>query len=58
MAVYTEISDEELDGLLEQYDLGQALSCKGIAEGVENSNFLLHTEGGYFILSGPDGTSR
>ena len=51
MAVYTEISDEELDGLLEQYDLGQALSCKGIAEGVENSNFLLHTEGGYFILT-------
>ena len=51
MAVYTEISDEELDGLLEQYDLGQALSCKGIAEGVENSNFLLHTEAGYFILT-------
>ncbi|MAZ02949.1 MAG: homoserine kinase [Sneathiella sp.] len=51
MAVYTEISDEELDGLLGQYDLGQALSCKGIAEGVENSNFLLHTEAGYFILT-------
>ncbi|WP_340150803.1 homoserine kinase [uncultured Sneathiella sp.] len=51
MAVYTEISDDELDGLLGQYDLGQALSCKGIAEGVENSNFLLHTEVGYFILT-------
>ena len=51
MAVYTEISDDELDGLLDQYDLGQALSCKGIAEGVENSNFLLHTEAGYFILT-------
>jgi len=51
MAVYTEISDDELDALLDQYDLGQALSCKGIAEGVENSNFLLHTDGGYFILT-------
>jgi len=51
MAVYTEISDNELDDLLDQYDLGQALSCKGIAEGVENSNYLLHTEAGYYILT-------
>lgn len=51
MAVYTEISDDELDALLDQYDLGQALSCKGIAEGVENSNYLLHTDAGYFILT-------
>ncbi|WP_288904358.1 homoserine kinase [uncultured Sneathiella sp.] len=51
MAVYTDISEEELDGLLDQYDLGQALSCKGIAEGVENSNYLLHTEAGYYILT-------
>jgi homoserine kinase type II len=51
MAVYTEISEDELDALLSQYDLGQALSCKGIAEGVENSNYLLHTEVGYYILT-------
>ncbi len=51
MAVYTEVSEDELDVFLEQYDLGQALSCKGIAEGVENSNYLLHTESGYFILT-------
>ncbi|WP_169567803.1 homoserine kinase [Sneathiella limimaris] len=51
MAVYTEISDDELDQLLEQYDLGELLSCKGIAEGVENSNFLLHTEKGFYILT-------
>lgn len=51
MAVYTDISDDELDDLLDQYDLGQALSCKGIAEGVENSNYLLHTEAGYYILT-------
>lgn len=51
MAVYTEISDEDLDGLLDQYDIGQALSCKGIAEGVENSNYLLHTESGLYILT-------
>ncbi|GLQ05682.1 homoserine kinase [Sneathiella chinensis] len=51
MAVYTDISDEELDDLLARYDVGEVLSCKGIAEGVENSNFLLHTEAGYYILT-------
>lgn len=51
MAVYTDLSDEELAGLLAQYDLGQAVAFKGIAEGVENSNFLLETEAGRFILT-------
>ncbi len=51
MAVYTEVSDEDLDRFVAGYDIGAALSCKGIAEGVENSNFLLHTEAGNFILT-------
>lgn len=51
MAVYTEIDDDQLAGLLARYDLGSALSCKGIAEGVENSNYLLVTETGNFILT-------
>ena len=51
MAVYTDVSDEELAAFLDGYDIGGLLSCKGIAEGVENSNFLLHTGGGYFILT-------
>lgn len=51
MAVYTDISDEELEALLARYDLGAPLAFKGIAEGVENSNFLLETEGGRFILT-------
>ncbi|MGE4217964.1 MAG: homoserine kinase [Alphaproteobacteria bacterium] len=51
MAVYTEVSDEELDAFLAEYDIGQGLSCKGIAEGVENSNFLLHTTQGQYILT-------
>jgi len=51
MAVYTEVSDEALDAFLEQYPVGQALSCKGIAEGVENSNFLVQTETGPLILT-------
>lgn len=51
MAVYTEVSDEELEGFLAGYDLGSPLSCKGIAEGVENSNFMLETERGRFILT-------
>ena len=51
MAVYTEVADEELAAFLAQYDLGPLMSCKGIAEGVENSNYLLHTGAGYFILT-------
>lgn len=51
MAVYTEVSDSELEDFLCAYDLGELLACKGIAEGVENSNFLLHTQAGHFILT-------
>lgn len=51
MAVYTEVSDEELDRFVALYAIGRVLSCKGIAEGVENSNYLLHTETGHFILT-------
>ncbi len=51
MAVYTEVGDEELDDLVAQYDIGRVVSCKGIAEGVENSNFLLQTDAGTYILT-------
>ncbi|MBS7695785.1 MULTISPECIES: homoserine kinase [unclassified Chelatococcus] len=51
MAVYTEVGDEELASFVAGYDIGQVLSVKGIAEGVENSNFLLHTERGFYILT-------
>ncbi len=51
MAVYTDVSDGALAGFLSRYDVGALLSCKGIAEGVENSNFFLHTERGNFILT-------
>ena len=51
MAVYTEIADEELTDFIAGYDMGAVLSLKGIAEGVENSNFLLRTEVGSFILT-------
>jgi len=51
MAVYTDVGEEELASFLANYDLGGLMSFKGIAEGVENTNFLLHTERGYFILT-------
>src|SRR6266699_3723554 len=51
MAVYTDVSFEDLERLLEQYDIGQPLSFKGIAEGIENSNFYLQTDRGAFILT-------
>jgi homoserine kinase type II len=51
MAVYTDVTDEALQQFLAGYDLGALMSYKGIAEGVENSNFLLHTSKGAFILT-------
>ena len=51
MAVYTDVGFEELEGLLAGYDIGMPLTFKGIAEGVENSNFYLQTDRGAFILT-------
>src|SRR6202140_5169921 len=51
MAVYTDVAAEELEAFLAGYDIGQLLAYKGIAEGVENSNFLVHTGAGNFILT-------
>jgi len=51
MAVYTDVPDDELDAFIARYDIGKALSFKGIAEGVENTNFLVQTEAGPHILT-------
>jgi homoserine kinase type II len=51
MAVYTEVSDEELEAFVAEYGIGAVLGCKGIAEGVENSNYLLQTDTGSYILT-------
>ena len=51
MAVYTEVTDEELTALIASYGLGELLSYKGIAEGVENTNYVVHTSKGTFILT-------
>src|SRR6201995_1707815 len=51
MAVYTDVAADELAEFLSLYDLGELLSYKGIAEGVENTNFLLHTSTGSYILT-------
>lgn len=51
MAVYTDVSDEELDAFMASYTVGALTSFKGIAEGVENSNYLVHTESGPYILT-------
>ena len=51
MAVYTEVSDEELVGFMAAYGLGELLSFKGIAEGIENSNYLVQMAAGTYILT-------
>ncbi|MGH6665157.1 MAG: phosphotransferase, partial [Pseudolabrys sp.] len=51
MAVYTDVTADDLNEFLSGYEIGELRSYKGIAEGVENSNFLLHTAAGSFILT-------
>ena len=51
MAVYTDVPDDALKAFVAAYDIGGILACKGIAEGIENSNYLLQTERGVFILT-------
>jgi homoserine kinase type II len=51
MAVYTDVSFEDLEQLLASYDIGAPLAFKGIAEGVENSNFYLQTDRGAYVLT-------
>ncbi len=51
MAVYTEVSDDEIERFVAHYDIGTVVACKGIAEGVENSNYMLQTDRGIYILT-------
>jgi homoserine kinase type II len=51
MAVYTEVTDEDLAQFLARYDCGPALSFKGIAEGVENTNYFVRTQDDRFVLT-------
>ena len=51
MAVYTEVADDELAPFIADYGFGQVLSCKGIAEGVENTNYMVDTEAGRYFLT-------
>jgi len=51
MAVYTEVSDEELEAFIGEYEIGSLVAFKGIAEGVENSNYLIQTDSDAYILT-------
>jgi len=51
MAVYTEVDDDDLARFVGDYGLGRLLACKGIAEGVENTNYMIDTDKGRYILT-------
>ncbi len=51
MAVYTTLSAADLAALIAEYEVGELVSAKGIAEGVSNSNWLIETTGGRYILT-------
>ena len=51
MAVYTQIPREQLETFVTGFNIGDVVSCEGIAQGIENSNFLLNTTSGKFVLT-------
>lgn len=51
MAVYTEVTNDDLETFLSDYDIGEIHSLHGITEGIENTNYLLHTDRGQYILT-------
>jgi homoserine kinase type II len=51
MAVFTAVSLDDVSPWLKQFPLGKALAIKGIASGIENSNFFINTEAGEYVLT-------
>ncbi|MDE2428143.1 MAG: homoserine kinase [Burkholderiales bacterium] len=51
MAVFTPVTLNDLDTWMLQFPLGKALAVKGIASGIENSNFFITTESGEYVLT-------
>src|SRR3954469_24095864 len=51
MAVFTAVSLDDVTHWIEQFPLGKAVAIKGIASGIENSNFFLTTERGEYVLT-------
>ena len=51
MAVYTKLSENELNNFFLKYDLGKLLNYNEIKEGVENTNYFIQTEKGKFVLT-------
>ena len=51
MAVFTPVSDQDVDTLLQRYDLGERVALRGITAGIENSNFFLDTTRGAYVLT-------
>ncbi|MEC5217412.1 homoserine kinase type II [Actimicrobium sp. GrIS 1.19] len=51
MAVFTPVTQDDLTLWIKQFPLGAAKSVRGIASGIENSNFFIDTDAGEFVLT-------
>lgn len=51
MSVYTRVDRAELEVFLQNYPLGQLVNYAGIEDGIENTNYLLSTTQGDFVLT-------
>ena len=51
MAVYTKLNTKDVLNIIETYDLGNLTQFQGIKEGIENTNYLIHTTQGKYVLT-------
>ena len=51
MAVYTKVDTHEAKSILKNFNLGELKKIQGIKKGIENTNYLLITTTGKFILT-------
>ena len=51
MAVYTKINDKDIILINKKFKLGKKIKFQGIKKGIENTNYLLKTDKGKFILT-------
>jgi len=51
MSVFTKVDTDQLQHFLRQFDCGELIEHRGIAAGIENTNYFVTTTGGRYVLT-------
>jgi len=51
MSVFTTVTDDEMRQWLKEYSVGELIELRGIAAGIENTNYCVTTSGGRYVLT-------